>query len=145
MIAALRDRGWGSRNLVVDLRYTQGNPEHAERLAKELVNERVDVIVTVVTATAMAARRATNVLPIVMYVSGYPVEGGLAASLAQPGGNVTGMTVYADGGGLFGKFLELLRELLWGDFHVLDLSVGRGCCAAKKGFSGFSERGRGPF
>ena len=111
LIAALRDRGWGSRNLVVDLRYTQGNPEHAERLAKELVTERVDVIVTVVTATAMAARRATNVLPIVMYVSGYPVEGGLAASLAQPGGNVTGMTVYADGGGLFGKYLELLREL----------------------------------
>jgi putative ABC transport system substrate-binding protein len=59
----------------------------------------------------MAARRATNALPIVMYVSGYPVEGGLAASLAQPGGNVTGVTVYADGGGLFGKFLELLREL----------------------------------
>jgi len=111
LIAALRDRGWGSRNLVVDLRYTHGSPEHAERLAKELVEERVDVIVTVVTATAMAARRATNVLPIVMYVSGYPVEGGLAASLAQPGGNVTGMTVYAGGGGLFGKFLELLREL----------------------------------
>ena len=126
LIAALRDRGWGSRNLVVDLRYTQGNPEHAERLAKELVNERVDVIVTVVTATAMAARRATNVLPIVMYVSGYPVEGGLAASLAQPGGNVTGMTVYAGGGVLFGKFLELLRELrpslrelgvFWGSPH----------------------------
>ena len=111
LIAALRDRGWGSGNLVVDLRYTQGNPELAERLAKELVNERADVIVTVVTATAMAARRATGVSPIVMYVSGYPVEGGLAASLARPGGNVTGLTVYADGGGLFGKFLELLREL----------------------------------
>jgi putative ABC transport system substrate-binding protein len=111
LIAALRDRGWDSRNLAVDLRYTQGDPEHAERLAKEFVKERVDVIVTVVTATAMAARRATSVVPIVMYVSGYPVEGGLAASLAQPGGNVTGMTVYAGGGGLFGKFLELLREL----------------------------------
>jgi len=111
LTAALRDRGWGSRNLVVDIRYTQGSPEHAERLARELVTERVDVIVTVVTATAMAARRATNVVPIVMYVSGYPVEGGLAASLARPGGNVTGMTVYAGGGGLFGKFLELLREL----------------------------------
>ena len=111
LITALRARGWGSQNLVVDLRYTHGNPEHAERLAKELVKERVDAIVTVVTSTAMAARRATNVLPIVMYVSGYPVEGGLAASLAQPGGNVTGMTVYAGGGVLFGKFLELLREL----------------------------------
>ena len=111
MIAALRDRGYGSRNLVVDLRYTQGNPDLAERLARELVTERVDVIVTGVTATAMAARRATKVVPIVMYISGYPVEGGLADSLAQPGGNVTGMTVYAGGGGLFGKYVELLREL----------------------------------
>jgi putative ABC transport system substrate-binding protein len=75
------------------------------------VNERADVIVTVVTATAIAARRATNVLPIVMYISGYPVEGGLADSLAKPGGNVTGMTLYAGGGVLFGKFVQLLREL----------------------------------
>ena len=105
------DRGWESRNLVVDLRYTQGNPERAELLARELVKERVDVIVTVVTATAMAARRATEVVPIVMYASGFPVEGGLAVSLARPGGNVTGMTVYAGGGVLFGKFVQLLREL----------------------------------
>jgi putative ABC transport system substrate-binding protein len=111
LIAALGDRGWGSRNLVVDIRHTQGNPERAESLARELVKERADVIVTVVTATAMAARRATNVLPIVMYISGYPVEGGLADSLARPGGNVTGMTLYAGGGVLFGKFVQLLREL----------------------------------
>jgi putative ABC transport system substrate-binding protein len=83
-IAAWVTRGWGSRNLVVDIRHTQGNPERAESLARELVTERADVIVTVVTATAIAARRATNVLPIVMYISGYPVEGGLADSLAKP-------------------------------------------------------------
>ena len=111
LVAALSDRGWGSQNLVIDIRHTQGNPERAESLARELVKERADVIVTVVTATAMAARRATNVVPIVMYVSGYPVEGGLADSLAKPGGNVTGMTLYAGGGVLFGKFVQLLREL----------------------------------
>ena len=111
LIAAMGDRGYGSRNLVVDIRYTQGNPDLAESLARELVAERADVIVTAVTATAMAARRATKVVPIVMYISGYPVEGGLADSLARPGGNVTGMTLYAGGGELFGKFVQLLREL----------------------------------
>ena len=111
LIAALAERGWGSQNLIVDIRHTQGNPERAEFLARELVKEGADVIVTVVTATAMAARRATNVLPIVMYISGYPVEGGLADGLAKPGGNVTGMTIYAGGGVLFGKFVQLLRDL----------------------------------
>jgi putative ABC transport system substrate-binding protein len=110
-IAAMGDRGYGSRNLVIDIRYTQGDPDLAESLARELVTERVDVIVTGVTATAMAARRATKIVPIVMYISGYPVEGGLAQSLARPGGNVTGMTLYAGGGELFGKFVQLLREL----------------------------------
>ncbi len=112
LIAALRERGWMvGRNLVVEIRYTQGDPERAETLARDLVQERVDVIVTNVTATAMAARRATSVIPIVMLTSGFPVEGGLAKSLARPGGNVTGMTLYA-GGLLFGKFVQLLRELV---------------------------------
>jgi putative ABC transport system substrate-binding protein len=110
-LAAMAERGYGSRNLVIDVRYTQGDPDLAESLARELVAGRVDVIVTGVTATAMAARRATKVVPIVMYISGYPVEGGLAHSLARPGGNVTGMTSYAGGGGVFGKFVQLLTEL----------------------------------
>ena len=113
LLAALHERGWiTGRNLVVEMRYTQGDPTRAEALARELVQDRVDVLVTNVTGTAMAARRATGVVPIVMFLSGYPVEGGLAKSLAQPGGNVTGMTIYAGGGALFGKFVELLRELL---------------------------------
>lgn len=113
LIAALRERGWMvGRNLVVESRYTQGDPARAEALARDLVQDGVDLIVTNVTATAMAARRATSVIPIVMYTSGFPVEGGLAKSLARPGGNVTGMTIYAGGGVLFGKFVELLRELV---------------------------------
>jgi putative tryptophan/tyrosine transport system substrate-binding protein len=75
------------------------------------VDAPVDVIVTDITATAMAARRATSIAPIVMLTSGFPVEGGLAKSLARPGGNVTGMTGYAGGGALFGKYVQLLQPV----------------------------------
>jgi putative ABC transport system substrate-binding protein len=113
LIAALRLRGWTvGHNLVIATRYTQGDPQRAEDLTRELVHEGVDVIVTNFTATAMAARRVTSVIPIVMQSSGFPVEGGLAQTLARPGGNVTGMTVYAGGGPIFGKFVDLLRELV---------------------------------
>jgi putative ABC transport system substrate-binding protein len=113
LMAALGERGWRvGHNLLVESRFTGGDPQRAETLAKELVQEHVDVIVTNVTATAMAARRATSIIPIVMATSGFPVEGGLAKSLARPGGNVTGMTVYAGGGPLFGKYVELLHELV---------------------------------
>ena len=90
LMAALSERGWSvGHNLLVESRFTGGDPQRAETLAGELVQERVDVIVTNVTATAMAARRATSVIPIVMATSGFPVEGGLAKSLARPRGNVT--------------------------------------------------------
>lgn len=113
LIEALRERGWMvGRDLIVEVQQTDGDPQRAETLARELVHKRVDVIVTILTATAMAARRATSVTPIVMLTSGFPVEGGLANSLAHPGGNVTGITIYADSGALFGKFVELLRELV---------------------------------
>jgi putative ABC transport system substrate-binding protein len=113
LIAALRERGWMvGRNLIIEIRDTRGDPVRAEALAKELVQARADLIVTSATGTAMAAHRATTVVPIVMITSGVPVEGGLAKSLARPGGNVTGMTIYAGGFGLWGKYLELLRELV---------------------------------
>jgi putative ABC transport system substrate-binding protein len=113
MIEALRERGWMvDRDLIVEVQQTHGDPQRAEALARELVLKRVDVIVTILTGTAIAARRATSVTPIVMLASGFPIEGGLAKSLAHPGGNVTGIAVYAGGGALFGKFVELLRELV---------------------------------
>lgn len=99
------------RNLAVEIHDTKGAPERAEALAKDLAREPVDLIVTNVTATAMAARRATSVVPIVMLTSSFPVEGGLATSLARPGGNVTGLTIYA-GGLMFGELVELARELV---------------------------------
>jgi putative ABC transport system substrate-binding protein len=112
LIAALRERGWVvGRNLAVEIHDTKGDPERAEALARDLARDAVDLIATNVTATAMAARRATSVVPIVMLTSSFPVEGGLATSLARPGGNVTGVTIYA-GGLLFGKLVELARELV---------------------------------
>ena len=113
LIAALGERGWRvGHDLLVESRFSRGDPQRAEALARELIQERVDLIVTIVTATAMAVRRVTDVIPIVMAVSGFPVEGGLATSLARPGGNVTGLTIYAGGGPIFGKFVEFLRELV---------------------------------
>jgi len=90
--------------------------------AKRLVVEKPDVIVTLGTARALAVHRQTKSIPIVMWTSGYPVEVGLAKSLAKPGGNVTGNTIYA-GAEMWGKMVQLLREarpgmkrvgVLWG-------------------------------
>ncbi|HEX9822753.1 MAG TPA: ABC transporter substrate binding protein, partial [Methylomirabilota bacterium] len=78
LMSSLSERGWHvGQNLLVETRYTQGDPQRAEALARELVAQRVHLIVTNVTATAIAAHRATKTIPIVMLTSGFPVEGGL--------------------------------------------------------------------
>jgi len=77
--------------------------------ARALIAQNVDLLTTYTTAHALVLRRVTQTLPIVMYSSGYPVEAGLANSLARPGKNVTGITAYA-GTGIWGKLLQLLRE-----------------------------------
>jgi len=113
VMSSLGERGWHvGQNLLVETRYTQGDPQRAEAFTRELAGQGVRLILTNFTATAIAARRATKTIPIVMLSSGFPVEGGLARSLARPGGNVTGVTIYAGGGVLFGKFVQLLHELV---------------------------------
>jgi putative ABC transport system substrate-binding protein len=79
-------------------------------LAAELVRLKVDLIVTWFTPAALAAKQATNEIPIVMALAGNPVETGLVQSLARPGGNVTGLS--AVGAELAGKCVELIREML---------------------------------
>ena len=110
---ALGERGWvEGRHFVADIRKpAQGRRESLEQVTEELVQAKVDVIVGFGTVYALAAQRATRTIPIVMVTSGFPVEAGLAKSLARPGGNVTGNSIYA-GGEVFGKMLQLLRELL---------------------------------
>lgn len=109
---ALRESDWvEGRNLSVEFRPTGGDPVRAATAARELVASKVDVIVTYITGNAVAAKRATTEIPIVMMSSGYPVEVGLAASYARPGGNLTGNTAYA-GVGFFGKHVEILKTLM---------------------------------
>lgn len=112
LVAALRERGWvAGRNAELELRLSAESGD-IYRLAKELADAPVDVIVVVGTHMAVAARRATSTLPIVMYLSGWPVEGGLVASYARPGGNITGLSTYGGSDKLFAKFMGLIHELV---------------------------------
>jgi putative ABC transport system substrate-binding protein len=97
------------RNLVIERRYAAGDPDRLQALAGDLVRGNVDVIVTENTPAAAAAKRATGLIPIVMATGGDAVGAGLVASLARPGGNVTGMSALTSQ--LDGKKPELLREL----------------------------------
>ena len=109
----LAQRGYvQGRNLVLELRLGQGDrTEQLDRLAAELVALKPDLIYAARgTVSALAAKRATSTIPIVFYSSGDPVAMGLVASLARPGGNLTGNSV--QGFDLVGKAIELLTEML---------------------------------
>lgn len=98
------------RNLTIEQRWTEGKADATPQLAAELVALKVDVIVAVQTPFALAAKRATATIPIVMAPSADPVATGLVASLARPGGNVTGASGAV--GELAAKTLELLKEMV---------------------------------
>ena len=98
------------KNVRFEFRSDEGHASRLPDLASELVRLKVDVIVAWFTPAAIAAKRATREVPIVMALVGNPVETGLVESLARPGGNVTGMA--AVGAELAGKCVQLLRELL---------------------------------
>jgi putative tryptophan/tyrosine transport system substrate-binding protein len=106
----LRDNGWvGGQNIAVETRYSE-RAEWLPDLAAELVQLKVDVIVTWGTPAARAAKKATSTIPIVMAAAIDPVETGLVSSLARPGGNLTGLS--SGGSELSGKALELLKEIV---------------------------------
>ena len=107
----LRERGWiEGRNIAIELRWAEGKNERYADIAAEFVRLNVDVIVTTGTAAVVAAKQATSVIPIVFTSAGDPVATGLVASLARPGGNVTGLSNQLPD--LAGKRLELLREII---------------------------------
>jgi putative tryptophan/tyrosine transport system substrate-binding protein len=121
----LRDLGYvEGRNIGVEYRYTdvplQGNPDRMAQLAGELVRLKPDVLVVSITEAALAAKNATNTIPIVMANAADPVAAGLVASLARPGGNVTGLSRLAPE--LIGKNLELLKETVPTAIRVAILS-----------------------
>jgi len=109
-VARLRELGWiEGRTVAIEYRWSEGRSERYAEIAAEFVRLKVDVIVTVGTAVPIV-KQATTVIPIVFAVGIDPVGNGLVASLAKPGGNVTGLSIQA--GELAGKRIELLREVV---------------------------------
>jgi putative ABC transport system substrate-binding protein len=112
-VQRLRELGWiEGRTIAIEVRWAEGRNERFAEIAAEFVRLKVDVIVTAGTAAVVAAKQATSVIPIVFAVAGDPVGTGLVASLARPGGNVTGLSLQAPD--IAGKRLELLREVVPG-------------------------------
>ena len=108
-VQRLRELGWiEGRTVAIEYRWGEGRAERYAEIAAEFVRLKVDVIVTVGGAVA-AAKQATATIPIVFGGAGDPVGSGMVASLAQPGGNVTGLSVQSTD--LAGKRLEILREI----------------------------------
>ena len=109
-VSRLRELGWiEGRTITIEYRWSQGRTERYAEIAAEFVRLKVDAIVTVGSAVPIV-KQATSVIPIVFAVRIDPVGSGLVASLSEPGGNVTGLSIQAND--LAGKRLELLREVV---------------------------------
>jgi putative ABC transport system substrate-binding protein len=116
-LQGLRDLGYvEGRNFVFENRDSEGKPERFPALAAELVGLNVDVILAGSTPAALAAKQATGTVPIVFAATPDPVGSGLVTSLARPGGNVTGLSLFAPE--LVGKRLELLKQVAPGVTRV---------------------------
>jgi putative ABC transport system substrate-binding protein len=110
-VQRLRGLGWiEGRTIAVEYRWAEGHTERAVEIAAEFIRLKVDVILTGGTPTTLAARQATALIPIVFVAAADPVGTGLVASLARPGGNITGLSNQQTD--LAGKRLELLREFI---------------------------------
>jgi putative ABC transport system substrate-binding protein len=125
-LRGLRELGYiEGQNIAIEYRYAEGKPEQLRSLAGELVAAKPDVIFALGGDVAPSARVATNTIPVVVAVSNDPVQAGLVASLAHPGGNITGVTFVSSD--LAAKRLQLLREIapnlvrvavVWNPDHV---------------------------
>jgi putative tryptophan/tyrosine transport system substrate-binding protein len=112
-VQRLRELGWiEGRTIAIEYRWAEGSSDRAAELAAEFVRLKVDVIVTHANPMVIAAKQATSVIPIVFAAAADPLGTGLVASLARPGGNVTGLSVQNTD--LAGKHLELLRDFIPG-------------------------------
>jgi putative ABC transport system substrate-binding protein len=121
LVQRLRELGWiEGRTVAIEYRWAEGHNDRLAEIAAEFVRLNVDVIVTWGTASVLAAKQATSVIPIVFASAGDPVGTGLVARLARPGGNVTGSSNQA--ADVAGKRLELLREFIPGLRHLAILA-----------------------
>jgi putative ABC transport system substrate-binding protein len=114
---AFQELGWvADQNIVIEFRWAEGQFERFPALAKELVDLKVDVIMTSATPATLAAKNATRTIPIVFTHVADPVGGGFVASLARPGGNLTGVSsINLE---LSAKRLDLLKEAIPGAFRI---------------------------
>jgi len=113
LVEGLRAHGYElGRNIVIESRSAQGNPERLPALAAELVRLKVDVLITPATLPTLAAREVTKTVPIVMFNTADPVATGIVASLGRPGGNVTGLSYNA--AEISAKRVQLLQEAVAG-------------------------------
>ena len=109
-VQGLRDLGWvKGKNIAIEYRYAEGINDRLPGLIADLIRLKVDIIVTAVTNDTLAAKNATREIPIVMAAAGDPVATGIVASLARPGGNITGLSQMNPD--LTGKRLELLKQI----------------------------------
>ena len=112
-VQRLRELGWiEGHTVAIEYRWAEGRKERADELAAELAQLKVDLIMTYGTQCALAAKQATNNVPIVFALPGDPVATGLVASLARPGSNITGVS--SQGTDLATKRLQILRETVPG-------------------------------
>ena len=110
-VQRLRELSWiENRTVAIEYRWAEGREARFAEFAAEFVRLKVDVILTYATPSSIAAKKATAVIPIVFAAAGDPVGTGLVASLARPGGNMTGLSIQQTD--LASKRLEILRELL---------------------------------
>jgi putative ABC transport system substrate-binding protein len=110
-VQRLRELGWiENQTVAIEYRWAEGHEERFAEIAAEFVRLKVDVIFTYATPSSIAAKKATAVIPIVFAGAGDPIGTGLVASLARPGGNITGLSIQQTD--LASKRLEMLRQVL---------------------------------
>src|SRR4051812_19290644 len=110
-VQRMQEHGWiEDRTIVIEYRWAEGRAEQFSEFAAEFVRLKLDVIVTAGTDAVIAAKTTTSVIPIVFGTAGDPVANGLVASLARPGGNVTGLSNQS--ADIAGKRLDLLRAVV---------------------------------
>jgi putative ABC transport system substrate-binding protein len=154
LLDGLRERGYvEGRNIVFESRFSEGKAERFSEFAAEMVRLKADIIIVTTTPAAFAAKNATQTIPIIIPTALDPVGAGLVASLARPGGNITGLSSLAPE--LSGKRLELLKEVvpgmtsvavLWNPANPANASVWKETQAAAHalGLQLQSQEVRGP-
>src|SRR5262245_33238366 len=130
-VQRLRELGWiEGRNLTIEYRWAEGSSDRAAELAAEFVRLKVDVIVTYATPIDLAAKQSTSAIPIVFAVAADPLGTGLVATLARPGGNITGLSVQAPD--LGGKRLARLRGLSAGRRGLIVMANGSNSASVRE-------------